>query len=286
MQIDVNDYEEWVGKTLESRDELSLSPLNRMAATLETQFREFSLGDDIPPLWHWLYFLESTPKSMLAEDGHAKKGGFLPPITLPRRMWAGSRLIFKKNLKAGEKVSRISRIKDISVKQGKTGTLVFVKVSHEISANTSLALSEEHNIVFREKSNPTSVALATQKSTIKPDFSETFKPDPIILFRYSALTFNGHRIHYDRDYVTNTEGYPGLLVHGPLLATLLIENFRKHHSNLKIINFEFKALHPVFDLNPFKICSTNPNNDNKASLWIEDHEGNLCMLASVSIEGD
>ena len=284
MQIDVNDYKEWIGKTLESKDELSLSPLNRMAATLDNQLREFRLGEDIPPLWHWLYFLESTPQSMLAEDGHAKKGSFLPPITLPRRMWAGSRFNFKKSLKAGDIVSRTSSIKDISVKQGKTGTLVFVNVSHDISTNAGLALSEEHDIVFREKSKATTTTLTTKKSDIKPDFSETFIPNPTILFRYSALTFNAHRIHYDRGYVTDTEGYPGLLVHGPLLATLLIENFRKHYSNLKILSFEFKAIHPVFDLNPFKICSTNLDSNNNASLWIEDHEGNLCMRASVSIE--
>ena len=284
MQINLNDYADWVGKILKAEDTLSISPLNRMSATLESQSREFSTGDEIPHLWHWLYFLESTPRPMLAQDGHAKKGGFLPPITLPRRMWAGSRFSFKKNLKAGERVFRTSCIKDIAVKQGKSGTLVFVKVLHEINNNTGLALSEEHDIVYREKPTSTAIPPTTKQSEVKPDFSETFTPDPVILFRYSALTFNGHRIHYDREYVTNTEGYPGLLVHGPLLATLLIDNFQRHQPDLKITDFEFKALHPVFDLNPLKICSTNPDSDNKAVLWIEDHQQNLCMRASVSIE--
>ena len=155
---------------------------------------------------------------------------------------------------------------------------------HEINNNTGLALSEEHDIVYREKPTSTTISPTTKQSEVKPEFSETFTPDPVILFRYSALTFNGHRIHYDREYVTNTEGYPGLLVHGPLLATLLIDNFQKNHPDLQITDFEFKALHPVFELNPLKICSTNPDSDNKAVLWIEDHQQNLCMRASVSIE--
>ena len=219
---------------------------------------------------------------MLATDGHAKKGEFLPPITLPRRMWAGSRFSFKKSLKAGDKVIRISRIKDISVKQGKTGTLVFVNIAHEIKANSSLAIIEEHDIVYRD--NPNSSATPrppTKRSEIEPEFSEIFEPDPVLLFRYSALTFNGHRIHYDRDYVTQVEGYPGLIVHGPLLATLLIDRFQKNNINLRIQSFEFKALRPVFDLNPFKICSTKVGDDNKAALWIEDYQHNLCMRASV-----
>ena len=286
MQINLDDYTDWVGKISEAEDTISISPLNRMSATLETQISRFSLGDEVPHLWHWLYFLESTPQSMLAQDGHAKKGNFLPPITLPRRMWAGGRFSFKKNLKAGEKVSRTSTIKGISLKQGKTGKLVFVKVLHEINNNSGLALSEEHDIVYREKPTSPTIPSTTKQSEVKPDFSETFTPDPVMLFRYSALTFNGHRIHYDREYVTDTEGYPGLLVHGPLLATLLIENFQKHHPNFQIIGFEFKALHPVFDLNPFKICSTNPDDHNKAMLWIEDHQKNLCMRASVIIETD
>ena len=232
MQIDVSDYENWIGKTQEIEDKLEVSPLNRMAATLNEQLREYSIGDEVPTLWHWLYFLESTPQSMLAKDGHAKKGEFLPPITLPRRMWAGSRFSFKKSLKAGDKVIRISRIKDISVKQGKTGTLVFVNVAHEIKANSGLAITEEHDIVYRDNPNPSATPPPTKKSEIKPDLSEIFKPDPVLLFRYSALTFNGHRIHYDRDYVTDVEGYPGLVVHGPLLATLLIDRFQKNNMNL------------------------------------------------------
>ena len=284
MQIDVSDYENWIGKAQEIEDRLEVSPLNRMAATLNQHQREYSIGEKIPTLWHWLYFLESTPQSMLATDGHAKKGKFLPPINLPHRMWAGSRFSFKKSLKAGDKVIRISRIKNISVKQGKTGTLVFVNIAHEIKANSGLAIIEEHDIVYRDNSNPSTAQPPIKKSVIEPDFSEIFKPDPILLFRYSALTFNGHRIHYDRDYVTHVEGYPGLIVHGPLLATLLIDRFHRNNINLRIRSFEFKALHPVFDLNPFKICSTKVGDDNKAALWIEDYQHNLCMRASVLTE--
>ena len=284
MKINVDDYSQWVGKTLEINDELSLSPLNRMSATLDKKFKEFTNGDEVPPLWHWLYFLESTPQSMLAEDGHAKRGGFLPPIPLPRRMWAGSRFNFKAPLKAGEKVSRTSRIKDIKIKEGKTGSLAFVNVSHEIKTKTGVALMEEHDIVYRENPKTKATSFSAKQPEIKSDFSESFTPDPVVLFRYSALTFNGHRIHYDRDYVTEVEGYPGLLVHGPLLATLMLDCFIKHHPGLKISNFEFKAHHPVFDLKPFKICGQNPNGDNQAELWVQDIEKNLCMRACVTVE--
>ena len=284
MKINVDDYSQWVGKTLEINDELSLSPLNRMSATLDKKFKEFTNGDEVPPLWHWLYFLESTPQSMLAEDGHAKRGGFLPPIPLPRRMWAGSRFNFKAPLKAGEKVSRTSRIKDNKIKEGKTGSLAFVNVSHEIKTKTGVALMEEHDIVYRENPKTKAPSFSAKQLEIKSDFSESFTPDPVVLFRYSALTFNGHRIHYDREYVTEVEGYPGLLVHGPFLATLMLDCFIKHHPGVKISNFEFKAHHPVFDLNPFKICGQNPNGDNQAELWVQDIEKNLCIRASVTVE--
>ena len=284
MQIDVSDYDNWIGKTQEIEDNLEVSPLNRMAATLNEQQREYSIGEKVPTLWHWLYFLDSTPQSKLATDGHAKKGEFLPPINLPRRMWAGSRFSFKKSLNVGDKVIRTSHIKDISVKQGKTGVLVFVNVAHELKIDSGLALLEEHDIVYRDNPNPGATPTPSKKSAIKPDFSEIFTPDPVLLFRYSALTFNGHRIHYDREYVTQVEGYPGLVVHGPLLATLLIDRFQNNNMNLTIRAFEFKALHPVFDLDSFKICSTKVGKDNKATLWIEDHQHNLCMLASVFTE--
>ena len=284
MQIDVSDYENWIGNTQETEDNLEISPLNRMAATLNEQRSEYSIGEKVPILWHWLYFLEPTLQSRLSTDGHAKKGEFLPPITLPRRMWAGSRFSFKKGLNAGDEVVRTSHIKDISVKHGKTGALVFVNVAHEIKSNSDLAILEEHDIVYRDKPNPISAPTPRKKSETKPDFSEIFTPDPVLLFRYSALTFNGHRIHYDREYATQVEGYPGLVVHGPLLATLLIDRFQKNNMNLAIRSYEFRALHPVFDLDSFKICSTKVDVDNKATLWIEDHQHNLCMLASVLTE--
>ena len=181
-------------------------------------------------------------------------------------------------------MSRTSRIKDIKIKEGKTGSLAFVNVSHEIKTKTGVALMEEHDIVYRENPKTKATSFSAKQPEIKPDFSESFTPDPVVLFRYSALTFNGHRIHYDRDYVTEVEGYPGLLVHGPLLATLMLDCFIKHHPGLKISNFEFKAHHPVFDLKPFKICGQNPNGDNQAELWVQDIEKNLCMRACVTVE--
>ena len=281
MEINSGDYEKWIGKSESTTDELTLSPLNAMAATMDKNLTNFQPGDKIPDLWHWLFFLEPAPQAKIAKDGHPKRGEFLPPIPLPRRMWAGSRFDFIRPLRAGERVERNSIIKNVEIKEGRSGVLAFVSVLHEISDDTGIALSEEHNIVYRDNPSSKPSSPFTKKAPNNSDYSRYITPDPVFLFRYSALTFNGHRIHYDREYVTKEEGYPGLIVHGPLLATLLIDSFAEQQPKFKITKFNFKAIHPVFDLHPFKVCGLNPNSENKASLWIEDHKGNLCMQSEI-----
>ena len=178
-------------------------------------------------------------------------------------------------------MTRKSTIKNIAIKEGKSGLLFFVSVLHKISTISGLALSEEHDIVYRDTPSSKPSTSSAKKAPSNSDFTNRIIPDPVFLFRYSALTFNGHRIHYDREYVTKEEGYPGLIVHGPLLATLLIDSFVEQHPSLKIKKFEFKAIYPVFDLHPFEVCGLHPNSDNEASLWVKDHEENLCMQAKI-----
>ena len=276
------DFDTWIGKSESSADILTTAPVTGMAATLGRQNLSFRAGDTLPPLWHWLYFLNPAPQSRLARDGHPEKGDFLPPVPLPRRMWAGGRFVFEQSLLVGEAITRISSIDSIDFKRGRSGQLAFVCVSHEIHSNRrGLCIREEHDIVYREQSAgaaPTPVPLPAPE---QPDFTRTVVPDPVLLFRYSALTFNGHRIHYDRDYVTGIEGYPGLVVHGPLLATLLAELLGETFPDRTMEYFEFKALRPVFDLKPFKVCGVDPNQNNTARLWIQDHHDALCMEASA-----
>lgn len=255
-----------------------------MAATLDRASTIFNMGDRIPPLWHWLYFLEITAQSLLAEDGHAKKGEFLPPIDLPRRMWAGSRIEFLQALHVGEQATRRSTIKSIELKQGRSGELGFVTVAHIISGPSGIALREEHDIVYREAANPQAASMSSLAAPAKADFSKIVYADPVLLFRYSALTFNSHRIHYDREFTKAAEGYPGLVVHGPLLATLMLELLTCSIPYVEVLQFQFKAMRPIFDLTPFTVCCDKPDDAGRAALWISDQSGALCMQGSALVK--
>jgi 3-methylfumaryl-CoA hydratase len=283
MTAETANFDSWIGKTESLREILTINPMIGMAATLERSDLRLGNGSILPPLWHWLYFLAPAPRSTLAEDGHPNRGDFLPPIDLPRRMWGGSRFQFNFSLRVNEVVERKSEILSIKFKEGRSGQLAFVTVRHTLISEQGEALNEEHDIVYRD--NPGADASKPQPlaAPAQFDYSKNVTPDPVLLFRYSALTFNGHRIHYDREYVTKVEGYPGLIVHGPLLATLLVELLREKLPKYSIDAFEFKAVHPIFDLNDFMVCGLNPDTDGKVELWIQNHEGSLCMKASAIV---
>ena len=282
MSTGENEFKQWIGRTETTCDDLTIAPILAMAAMLDKKNMVYGRGDQLPPLWHWLFFLNPARQSTLARDGHPKRGDFLPPIPLPRRMWAGSRFDFHQPLCIGEKVSRQSTIKSIIFKEGRSGNLAFVCVRHEISGERNLSISEEHDIVYRGHTPTDPPPPLPNPAPINCDFSKNVDPDPVLLFRYSALTFNGHRIHYDRDYVTQDEGYPGLIVHGPLLATLMIELFGDQYPDKQLTKFEFTAMNPVFDLDPFQVCGLDANKDNVTKLWVKDHAGSLCMKGSAT----
>jgi len=271
----------WIGRTETRTDLATAVPYAALSATLDYEDAEPADGTVVPPLWHWLYFLPMAPMSDVGPDGHPKRGGFLPPVPLPRRMFAGGRFEFHHPLKIGERISRTSRITDVSGKEGRSGTLVFVTVRHEISNSGGVALSEEHDIVYRE--NPRTDA-PVPKPTPAPageTFSREIVPDPVLLFRYSALTFNSHRIHYDRSYATEVEGYPGLIVHGPLIATLLVDLLRRNLPDARISRFSFRAVRPLFDIHRFTVCGRAEGK--RVALWSRDHEGCLSMDASAEL---
>ncbi len=281
MTTEMDRWREWIGRTEQRSDLVTAASLAALSATLDREDPEPLPGTDVPPLWHWMYFNPVARQSELGPDGHPRRGGFLPPVTLPRRMWAGGRLQFNHPLQVGDEITRLSRIADVSVKEGRSGTLVFVRVRHEINNARGLALTEEHDIVYRDAPRADAPAPAPQPAPADFDFTREIVPDPVLLFRYSALTFNGHRIHYDRSYVTGVEGYPGLIVHGPLIATLLLDLLRRNVPHARVRRFEFRAVRPLFDIHPFSVCGKH--RDGHIALWARDHEGALAMDASAEI---
>ncbi|MDP3616262.1 MAG: MaoC family dehydratase N-terminal domain-containing protein [Rhodoferax sp.] len=275
----------WVGKTDTLNDDITAAPVRGLSATLDRDDPSPLPGTALPPLWHWLYFVPQPRQREIGPDGHAKRGGFLPPVPLPRRMWAGGRLQwFQANpLVVGDAVKRVSRIESVTHKAGRSGDLLFVLVKHEVHNARGLALSEEHDIVYRAAAQPGDPVPQPVAAEQGAAWQREVVPNDVLLFRYSALTFNGHRIHYDRKYVTEVEGYPGLIVHGPLIATLLVDLVRVHAPGAFIKAFNFKAVRPTFDLHPFKLHG-QPSGDGKTvRLWAEDHEGWLTMQATAEL---
>ena len=278
----------WVGRTEQRSERIAAAPLAAWMATLDrTDEPEPVPGTPLPPLAHWLYFLPRALQHELGADGHASRGGFLPPVPLPRRMWAGGRLRFERALRVGADALRVSTLTRVDAKQGRSGALVFVTVRHDISDADGLAIVEEHDIVYRGEpavaSPAGAVAPALPPAPADAQFSRTIQPDPVLLFRYSALTFNGHRIHYDRSYVTEVEGYPGLVVHGPLIATLLADLVRREVPDARIRAFEFKAVSPLFDIHPFDACGRRDAADGSVALWARNHDGALAMQARAEL---
>ena len=273
--------ENWIGRTESRTDLVTAAPIAALAATLDRDNPRPQASDPLPPLWHWLYFLPVHRQSELGADGHAKRGGFLPPVPLPRRMWAGGRLEFHHPLRVGDRITRVSRIIDVKSKQGRSGALVFVLVRHEISNQQGLALTEEHDMVFRASPRPGDPAPTPPPAPADAAWQRVVHPDDVLLFRYSALTFNGHRIHYDRRYATEVEGYPGLVVHGPLIATLLLDLLDRSLPQEPVKRFEFRAVSPLFDTEPFTVCG-QPNPDGTVRLWAQNAHGGLAMEAETN----
>jgi len=281
--IDIEYLRTWIGRREISEEVISPVPLNLLSATLDRNDRPWQVGDKLPALAHWLYFLPSAAMSELGVDGHSARGGFLPPVPLPRRMWAGSRIEFNKSLWVCDGVTRTSEIGDVQLKEGKAGSLVFVKVRHTYSLDAVVGITEEQDIVYRADPKPGSLAPSPTPAPAAAQWRRAVRPDPVLLFRFSALTFNGHRIHYDRPYATETEGYPGLVVQGPLTATLLLDLLRRSAPDATVRRFEFRGVRPLFEGSPFDLCG-QPSADGKSvHLWAQDSTGALCMDATAHL---
>ncbi|WP_293948458.1 HTD2 family dehydratase [Sneathiella sp.] len=271
--------EDWIGKQ-ESRSEIiHQQSLNGFAALMD---EAGDASDVVPPGGHWMYFLPTDRQSRIGPDGHGLKGDFLPPVELPRRMWAGGRLTFHAPLKAGETATKISTIKNVTAKDGRTGALVFVTVEHLVKNDAGLCITEEHDIVYREAAAPDGgPKKEPQAAPTDGEWDVTVTPDPVLLFRYSALTFNGHRIHYDRDYCLKEEGYPGLVVHGPLLGTFLMRLAVTKMGGRPLKQFHFRNFNPIFDIASFTLTG-KPESDDSCSVWVRGPAGELAVQATAS----
>jgi 3-methylfumaryl-CoA hydratase len=276
-KLDLDHLRQWIGRTTQVSDSVTAQLTKGLRATLFLEIGEPKVGDAAPITVHWCLGQPVVAMSELGPDGHPARGGFLPPVPLPRRMWAGGELEFVDALRVGDEVTRTSRIADVTLKTGSTGTLCFVAVDHLIATSRGTAIRERQDIVYR---NVSPGAPASAKPAAPPPAAqhrETHMADTVLLFRYSALTFNGHRIHYDRDYVTRVEGYPGLIFHGPMQAALMVEFAAKLRGGRLPRKFSYRGVQPLFEGSEF---SVNANmTDAGTELWTANSERQPTMKA-------
>ncbi len=280
---DQPDLKAWVGRRQQRIDWINPNHLAAWNATLDRDDPFPQEGDPVPPSFHWTLFTPLVRQSELGPDGHAKRGGFLPPVPLPRRMWAGSRIRFHQPLRVGERVEQTSVIEKVEEKSGRAGSLVFVTVKHSISGGGGLAIEDEQDIVYREAPRPGAAPAGPAEPAQRGTWEREIVPTDVLLFRYSALTFNGHRIHYDRRYVTTEEGYAGLVVHGPLIATLLLDLIRRSLPAATVESFRFKGLRPTVDVSPFTVRGSLGDGPGHVRLWSTDNRGETGMEAEAWI---
>jgi 3-methylfumaryl-CoA hydratase len=246
---------------------------------LDREDPEPAEGDILPPLWHWLYCMPIYRRSETGEDGHPRRGGFLPPVPHPQRLWAGGRIEFLEPIRIGEALVRNSVVSEVEQRRGKSGPLVFVRVNHEYSVDGRMAVRETHDIVYRNRQESVEAPSGAQKTLETADWTMPFSPDPVTLFRYSALTFNSFRPHYDRPYAEDVEHYPGLTVHAPLVATLLMELVRKQET-AQARSIAFRATAPLFDVLPFTVNGRRAG-DSRIELWAARQDGTRAMEADL-----
>lgn len=281
--LSIEDLRSHVGRTQTADDVIHPGPANLLRLTLGRPDPELAPGEPLPPAWLGLYFLPRFATDALRPDGSPRDTGVIPPMPLPRRMFAGERVRVHRPLRIGEAVRRETELADISLKTGGTGTLVFATVVSRVSGRDGLALEEERRTVFREEVEAGARNQAPRREPAPDDvpWRRRVTPDPVVLFRFSALTFNSHRIHYDRPWATEVEGYPGLVVHGPLTTTLLIDFARDQNPGRRIAAYATQARAPLFDTAPFELRGRPTARG--AELWAVTPEGTVAMSAEVEL---
>ena len=275
--IDIDHLRQWIGRDEVKSELVTPALVDRFNATFDFA-GDAANGDPAPVMIHLCLAPPTAPTAGLGPDGHPARGGFLPPVPLPRRMWAGGAFTFHDDIRVGETVTRRSVIRDVTVKEGRTGTLCFVTVDHHIDADGRSVLSERQDIVYRGEDAP-GAAKKTPPPAPHGAHRVQVNPSAPLLFRYSALTFNGHRIHYDAPYVREVEGYPGLIVHGPLQATMLVQ-FAAKVRGQRPAQFDFRSLSPLFDDGDFTLNAVEE--DGGLKLWTSYTDGPVAMEARAT----
>jgi 3-methylfumaryl-CoA hydratase len=279
-QLDLDHLRQWIGRSTQVCDIVTAQLTKGLRATLFLPIGEPAPGEAAPSTVHWCLAQPVVAMSELGPDGHPARGGFLPPVPLPRRMWAGGELEFFDALRVGDEVTRTSQIADVTMKSGSTGPLCFVSVNHRIATVRGTAILERQDLVYRDVSQAASVSAKPAAPPPSAQHREKHFADTVLLFRYSALTFNGHRIHYDRDYVTKVEGYPALVFHGPLQAALLVE-FAAGLSGAKVPKkFSYRGLQPLFEGSEFSVNANRT--DACMELWTANSEGQPTMKGTAT----
>ena len=283
MTQNLEKLKQWIGRRESDLDYVTIPAVHRLAATLDRDDPMPKPGDALPVGWYSILFPRVVRQAQIGADGHPQRGDFLPPVPLPRRMFAGKRITIHAALRVGDKVRRESTIKDVSLKQGRTGQMVFVTVATDISSPRGVAISEEQDIVYREEPAPNAPPPAPQPAPNNAAWQQTVTPDPVMLFRYSALTFNGHRIHYDHPYVTQVEGYPDLVMNGGLTMLLVFELVRDHAATpLKYLSS--RIVRPMFVNRPLVVCGKPAADGKSAKLWVMDDQDALALSATAEFQ--
>ncbi|TVQ53572.1 MAG: acyl-CoA dehydrogenase [Rhodobacteraceae bacterium] len=278
-------YADWIGRETEATCVVAPESADLMAATLDRDDPAYAPGDPLPPMWSWMAFRPHARRSQLGPDGHPARGGFLPPVALPRRMFGGARFRYLAPLPVGEEIRRVSRIAGVEGKRGGSGVMVVVTVAQTYWVGGVARVEEEQDIIYREAAAPGNAPGAAppapppEKPIPQTPWRAVWTPDTMTLFRYSALTFNAHRIHFDRPYAEGEEGYPGLVVHGPLTATLLAELCRDR-AGRPLSAWSFRARAPLFDTGPITLTGTPT--ETGATLGAYDARGQLALSAEAT----
>jgi 3-methylfumaryl-CoA hydratase len=280
---DLEGLKKWIGEKETDVDYVTIPSIYRLSATLDRDDPMPKFGDPLPIGWHQLLFPRIVRHSQIGADGHPARGDFLPPVPLPRRMFAGKRNTFHAPLMLGDEVRRESVIQSVTPKQGRTGQMVFVTVKMEIHSPRGLAITEEQDIVYREEPDPNAPPPPPQKAPGVAVWSKRVTPDPVMLFRYSALTFNGHRIHYDHPYVTGVEKYPDLVMNGGL-TTLLVFELARTHGASPIKTIASRNVRPMFVNREITICAEPSQDGRSAKLWSQDDTGAVTLSAEATFE--
>jgi 3-methylfumaryl-CoA hydratase len=280
MRVDIEHLKQWIGQKESDTDYVTVPAVHRLAATLDRDDPMPAIGDPLPMGWHFILFPRVVRQSQIGRDGHPERGDFLPPVPLPRRMFASRRTAKVDELRVGDEVKRISTIKDVTLKEGRSGIMVFVTVTTDFVSPRGVAIVEEQDFVYRDEPDPNAPPPAPQGAPGKPVWSRTVTPDPVMLFRYSALTFNGHRIHYDHPYVTQTEGYPERVVNGGV-TTLHALELARANAVTPMKSMTSRAIRPLFVNRPFTVCGEPAADGKSAKLWAMDDRNALALSVTA-----